>query len=355
MKFHKGQKVFRFYSCEPTLPAGDDATSRGVRRTYLLAHLGRARADGLAGVLGLDAVPRRRAGLSLVGGQDDQEGGDEEDAIHPLYESRLSVVPADEGGRTLLWRGFAEALHEPAERAVHVAASRFLLAQRRRMAARVPAAMDTYRALGQGGTIQRDLFSDLVAYIVSEAGEIAAMRDSFAAVLRKVMGRSMRAAFRQLGEPMAPDPARVDAEVDRQLGQLVAGATDATKADIARIVQEGISRGETVNEIQRRIQAAAAFGPSRALRIARPAATKSVNAGAVNAYGQAADGGISVRQQWLTSRDAHVRDEHRPLDGQEVGVGEPFTARDGSTARWPGDFADAAMSVNCRCTVVPIA
>jgi hypothetical protein len=43
---------------------------------------------------------------------------------------------------------------------------------------------------------------------------------------------------------------------------------------------------------------------------------------------------------------------HAELDGDEVGLNEPFDSEDGPIM-YPGDpSASAAMTINCRCTLI---
>lgn len=62
------------------------------------------------------------------------------------------------------------------------------------------------------------------------------------------------------------------------------------------------------------------------------------------------------KHQWLSSRDAHVRDTHQPgtgVDGDIVTVGEPFP----NGVIYPsegGPSAPASEVVNCRCTTVAV-
>ena len=86
----------------------------------------------------------------------------------------------------------------------------------------------------------------------------------------------------------------------------------------------------------------------RAEVIARTETTRAAGFGAQEAMSQ----GNVERKMWLSSRDAFVRDAHADLDGQIVDADKPFVW-EGNEAMYPGGFAKASLSVNCRC--VPIA
>lgn len=59
-------------------------------------------------------------------------------------------------------------------------------------------------------------------------------------------------------------------------------------------------------------------------------------------------------REWLATRDARTRDTHRAADGQVRAFGKKFDVG-GYAMEYPGDMsAPANLTVNCRCTVIPI-
>lgn len=52
---------------------------------------------------------------------------------------------------------------------------------------------------------------------------------------------------------------------------------------------------------------------------------------------------------WRTRRDEKVRDQHEPMEGQTVPIGQAFTAPNGDKAMHPGGFTTAAQNAHCRC------
>lgn len=57
-------------------------------------------------------------------------------------------------------------------------------------------------------------------------------------------------------------------------------------------------------------------------------------------------------KQWVTRRDARVRDSHRFADGQRVPIGDEFTVG-GTSLDHPGDWQGSAdETINCRCVMV---
>ncbi len=59
-----------------------------------------------------------------------------------------------------------------------------------------------------------------------------------------------------------------------------------------------------------------------------------------------------IIRRWRATQDARTRDSHFAMDGQEVGLEEPFVAPSGEQIMYPGDpRASAKERIRCRCTV----
>lgn len=96
----------------------------------------------------------------------------------------------------------------------------------------------------------------------------------------------------------------------------------------------------------------------RGENIARTEAIAALNRSEYEAVKQAVDQG-SINQAatvriWDSAGDSRVRHMHKLLDGQKVGLDEPFIAADGSKMMYPGDTslgAPGSETINCRCRV----
>lgn len=100
---------------------------------------------------------------------------------------------------------------------------------------------------------------------------------------------------------------------------------------------------------------------NRALRyrgetIGRTEAMTSLHQAQNEAVTQAVDKGqvkaSAVRRIWRSAGDDRVRDTHRVLNGESVGLHDVFQSPSGARLRFPGDpQAPAAETINCRCTL----
>jgi hypothetical protein len=94
----------------------------------------------------------------------------------------------------------------------------------------------------------------------------------------------------------------------------------------------------------------------RAETIARTEALSAVHAGNQELYQQAIDDGTlnpdDLVREWIPTPDERTRDWHADMEGQKVGIDEPFVSGLGNEMDYPTDpDAPAEDRVNCRCGV----
>lgn len=124
---------------------------------------------------------------------------------------------------------------------------------------------------------------------------------------------------------------------------------------VQNAVTQGIVQGESIADIGKRLTSElATSNGSKMDMFARTAVTGAQNAGRMERLHEAEEMGIEVKKQWIATHDQRVRDAHAYLDGQIVGVDEPFTV-DGMEIDYPGDpLAPPELVYNCRCTLAYI-
>lgn len=120
-------------------------------------------------------------------------------------------------------------------------------------------------------------------------------------------------------------------------------------ASVTSGILQGYSVGKIADDLQERMEN---MNRSSALRTARTAITGAQNAGRQDSYIAAEKMGIKMKREWLATLDNRTRHAHAVLDGQRVGVNEPFKV-DGYEIMFPGDpTAKAYLVYNCRCTLI---
>ena len=123
-----------------------------------------------------------------------------------------------------------------------------------------------------------------------------------------------------------------------------------TREQLGATLAEAAELGETTAQWAARIEDVfrEAVG-RRAFVIARTENTRAAGFASREAMRQA-----GLQKSWLSVPDDRRRDAHGGLEGQVRPVDEPFVVPDGfeyagATAMYPGDFAEAALSIECRC------
>tara|TARA_R100000655_G_scaffold93154_1_gene134399 strand:- start:1499 stop:4693 length:3195 start_codon:yes stop_codon:yes gene_type:complete len=128
-----------------------------------------------------------------------------------------------------------------------------------------------------------------------------------------------------------------------------------TARNVKGIIEQGLLAGASIRQIAIGLDNSTGFGIARSRMIARTEATKAINLASNQSYQTAANEGIRIEKEWLSSRDDKVRETHVELDGQIVGVNDDFIVPStGEKGSAPGAFAAASESINCRCTIIPV-
>lgn len=125
---------------------------------------------------------------------------------------------------------------------------------------------------------------------------------------------------------------------------------------IQRAVREG--RGLPQDQIDRMVSRySERYVQYRSRVIARTEALRSVHEGSHELYTQAVENGSlqadSLTREWRSAQDDKVRDSHQEMDGQVVGLTEPFVSPKGAALMFPGDpNAPPEETIQCRCVVL---
>lgn len=115
-------------------------------------------------------------------------------------------------------------------------------------------------------------------------------------------------------------------------------------------VLRGIINGEPMDKIAERIDPILNVDDSSAaIRNARTMVTGAQNEGRQDSYEYMRDNGVILHKVWMATHDERTRISHAELDGEEVGIDEPFS----NGLMYPGDpNGDPGEVYNCRCTMV---
>ncbi len=128
-------------------------------------------------------------------------------------------------------------------------------------------------------------------------------------------------------------------------------------ATLARQLQErltqGLIQGKSYQQVARDIKERMDVGATNVQRIAQTEMHRVQMEGRLDALEHAADKGVIMKKQWVSTLDDRTRDSHQSLDGQKVAIDEQFEIR-GSKADAPGGFGVPEEDINCRCTMISV-
>ena len=257
---------------------------------------------------------------------------------------------ADEEGRAAQWRDFIAKTHNPIERLLQHALQQALQEQAAVLAARIPDLLSEERGLHA-----KVLTADEVATALRIAESMGILRDAAMRYIRRALEQGLADALGAFDITDPTDARRLDRLLELRLGHMVQNVSPETKTRVRNVVVNGIEQGLTTSEVQAALMQDAAFGASRALRIARTETTTALEEGADEGYAAATQAGVKFELMWLTARDGSppIRASHVTMDGQTRAPGESFTSGAGHHALRPGGFDIASEDINCRCTRVP--
>jgi hypothetical protein len=233
------------------------------------------------------------------------------------------------------------------------------------IAARHEQAIATEIARGMRAAINSYEKSDVVALPVD-------YKERLAAVLENVWSEAARLS----GKTMFKDRPKADEEellydriirgfVEEFGSRKVTQISDATRAQLMRMVRSGVSEGQTLQEIAKAMrEAIPEISRLRSHVIAR---TETHGASNYSVDRVARTSRVPLVKVWVATEDSRTRDfgegdgevdshNHRAMDGVKVGANEPFMVPTKYGTKeplmYPGDPGGTAGNViMCRCVV----
>lgn len=122
--------------------------------------------------------------------------------------------------------------------------------------------------------------------------------------------------------------------------------TQTNRQQIEKLIEQGVADGLGVDGVKDSIKQYFNRASNRSEVIARTEITAQLNAGLLLQYD---DVGVEMKE-WVTNIDGFERDSHREINGETVGVKEPFS----NGLMMPAGEGDPAEVINCRCSVFPV-
>lgn len=147
------------------------------------------------------------------------------------------------------------------------------------------------------------------------------------------------------------DP-KVTAGIERQTTNFASKFNASTERELRRNIRQAIDNGETVAEIQARINKVYTHATTfRADRAAQTEIGAAINWGKQVSYMQSK---VVELKQWVSAHDLAVRPWHEEADRQRVPKAQAFTVM-GERLMHPRDPRGKPENIiNCRCTTIAV-
>jgi len=137
------------------------------------------------------------------------------------------------------------------------------------------------------------------------------------------------------------------------LTSLLTANDTAGLVKVLRVVKSGLISGGSYAKQVVKVKNQFDKNVSNASRVIRTEGNRNLNAGSYLNSIDMQEQGVVIKRQWLSSLDSLVRDAHQSLDGVLEDKNGLWHIG-GDSARYPGDFSDPALSINCRCTTIDV-
>jgi len=124
--------------------------------------------------------------------------------------------------------------------------------------------------------------------------------------------------------------------------------------DLRRNLTQSILKGESINEIAKRVRNITGKNMHDSIRVARTETTRIQNSGNMKAYEHGVKMGVELEKTWISTLDGRTRhkrhgENHRTMMGETVPVDKKFS----NGLMYPADPTGSAGNViNCRCTTI---
>lgn len=115
-------------------------------------------------------------------------------------------------------------------------------------------------------------------------------------------------------------------------------------------ITQGLIQGSSYRQMAERMNHIFNSDYAKAMRVVRTETHRVQNHARNQALVEAQRKGVKMRKIWVATLDGRTRDTHQELDGQAADE-EGYFHYQGMRTQYPGGFGDAAMDINCRCTV----
>lgn len=134
----------------------------------------------------------------------------------------------------------------------------------------------------------------------------------------------------------------------RKLSTRLKGNATKMKKNLNSILARGFGKGLSTQKMARQIAEIGGATYKRSMNIARTEAGRVTGITTQQSQEKAAEAGVELEKQWVSTLDGNTRHSHQELDGQLREVDDYFEIN-GKKALQPHMFGRPEEDINCRC------
>lgn len=155
-----------------------------------------------------------------------------------------------------------------------------------------------------------------------------------------------------------PVPSVVKASVQNSidkltLNQRLSKQSVEVKRKIRNELTQGLIKGESYQQMSKRITTTLEGDSKKSIRVARTEAHRNQITGRLESMKELATQGAKIKKEWLAVGDKRTRTEHNQVNSQQVPVNGMFNVA-GHLGPAPGMFGVAYLDINCRCVIIVV-
>jgi HK97 family phage portal protein len=235
---------------------------------------------------------------------------------------------------------------------------RFLITMRQQFNLQEAEVLRNIRKLPTGKSLKtKDMYDDLINWSNANANVKKAVQP----LLTLIVGETGKLAIQDVTSSQDFDPFTdaVQGFYDDRSSNIAADVDAETEKQLKAALAEGITAGETTNELETRVRGV--FGNAstmRANRIARSEVARAQGFADVQAWTQS---GVVTGKEWFTAEDSTVCPWCGEMDGIKTDLqetfydkGDTFTVDDKVLKLDYEDIEHPPLHNNCRCVLIPI-
>ncbi|OCA87302.1 phage minor head protein [Pseudobacillus wudalianchiensis] len=221
----------------------------------------------------------------------------------------------------------------------------------------------TYRSYAKDGILsnremnrrnrKKKFFSEVLSTLTRHYSQVKELTlnkalGGFKHAYERYMEEYSKAVGWELGKELAEKTIQEQMKKGYPLNKTMTYNRRKTLKQLRRSFQEGWKKGETQDQLMKRVEEVVGSDKKRIERIVRHETGRMQTQAQVKSFEEAKKQGVFIKYGWNSLKDSVVRPAHRVLHGQ-IADKEGYFHVSGYRSRGPRMFGVASLDIECRC------